>query len=52
MQACPSPLFIMFLDDMIPCISDKTSIALYADDTNTWRNSRLEGDWTVGRRGS
>jgi hypothetical protein len=30
-------LFVMFINDMIDCVSDKTSIALYADDTKIWR---------------
>ena len=27
----------MFINDMFDCISDKTNIALYADDTKIWR---------------
>ena len=30
-------LFVMFINDMFDCISDKTNIALYADDTKIWR---------------
>ena len=30
-------LFVMFINDMIGCVSDKTNIALYADDTKIWR---------------
>ena len=30
-------LFVLFINDMIKCISDKTNIALYADDTKIWR---------------
>ena len=30
-------LFVMFINDTFDCISDKTNIALYADDTKIWR---------------
>ena len=30
-------LFVMFINDMFDCISDKTNIALCADDTKIWR---------------
>ena len=30
-------LFVMFINDMTKCVSDKTNIALYADDTKIWR---------------
>ena len=30
-------LFVMFINDMISCISEETKIALYADDTKIWR---------------
>ena len=30
-------LFVLFINDMFDCISDKTSIALYVDDTKIWR---------------
>ena len=30
-------LFVMFINDMIDCVSDKTNISLYADDTKIWR---------------
>ena len=29
-------IFVMFINDMFDCISDKTNIALYADDTKIW----------------
>ena len=30
-------LFVLFINDMTKCVSDKTNIALYADDTKIWR---------------
>ena len=30
-------LFVMFINDMFNCVTDKTNIALYADDTKIWR---------------
>ena len=30
-------LFVLFINDMAMCVSDKTNIALYADDTKIWR---------------
>ena len=30
-------LFVMFINDMINCVTDGTNIALYADDTKIWR---------------
>ena len=30
-------LFVLFINDMFECISQKTDIALYADDTKIWR---------------
>lgn len=30
-------LFVMFINDMMKCTSEKTKIALYADDTKIWR---------------
>ena len=30
-------LFVLFINDMINCVSNKTNIALYADDTKIWR---------------
>ena len=32
-----SLLFVLFINDMFECISQKTDIALYADDTKTWK---------------
>ena len=30
-------LFVLFINDMFECISQKTDIALYSDDTKIWR---------------
>ena len=30
-------LFVLFINDMFDCVSDKTNIALYADNTKIWR---------------
>ena len=30
-------LFVLFINDMTDCVSEETKIALYADDTKTWR---------------
>ena len=37
-------LFVLFINDMISCISNDTKIALYADDTKIWRNIRSWDD--------
>ena len=34
----------MFINDMFDCISDETNIALYADDTNIWRETIVWDD--------
>ena len=37
-------LFILFINDMFSCISEGTSIALYADDTKLWREISVSDD--------
>ena len=32
-----SLIFLMFINDMLNCVGEKTEIALYADDTKIWR---------------
>ena len=33
-------LFVIFINDMINCISNRTHILLYANDTKIWREIR------------
>ena len=37
-------LFIFFINDMFECISQKTDIALYANDTKIWREIIISED--------
>ena len=37
-------LFVLFINDMFQCISQKTDIALYADDTKIWREIIISED--------
>ena len=37
-------LFVLFINDMFECISQKTDIALYADDTKIWREIIISED--------
>jgi len=37
-------LFVIFINDMLPTISEGTSIALYADDTKIWREIKCDID--------
>ena len=37
-------LFILFINDLQPCVSANTNIALYADDTKIWRTIDCEQD--------
>ena len=38
---------IIFINDMINCISPGTNIALYADDTKIWRKIQKWGDHDI-----
>ena len=40
-------LFVIFINDMINCISPGTNIALYADDTKIWRKIQKWGDHDI-----
>ena len=37
-------LFVLFINDMISCVSPGTNISLYADDTKIWREIILSSD--------
>ena len=37
-------LFVLFINDLFECISQKTDIALYADDTKIWREIKISED--------
>ena len=37
-------LFVIFINDMIDCVSKETNISLYADDTKIWRQIKSVGD--------
>ena len=39
--------FVLFINDMVDCISDGTEIALYADDTKIWRKIRCWNDHEI-----
>ena len=37
-------LFVLFINDIVSCVSEGTNIALYADDTKIWRTIRVWED--------
>ena len=37
-------LFVLFINGMFECVSQKTDIALYADDTKIWREIKISED--------
>ena len=40
-------LFVIFINDMINCVSEDTNISLYADDTKIWRQIRSNVDHEI-----
>ena len=40
-------LFVLFINDMFSCVTENTSIALYADDTKIWREIRCYNDHLI-----
>ena len=40
-------LSVLFINDMINCVSNKTNIALYADDTKIWREITCWNDQEI-----
>ena len=43
-------LFVIFINDMINCVSEGTNIALYADDTKIWRAINSWDDYEILQR--
>ena len=40
-------LFVLFINDMVNCVSNNTNIALYADDTKIWREINCWNDHQI-----